>query len=84
MEIEITSYPILEKNIITYSISNYVCLAFIINTQTIDLSYSKPIKKDKINDGVCHINDIYKYVDCDKNLIGMICSCYINDNLNLF
>ena len=81
MSYKITINKVQDKNIIFYSIEPVVRIGFICGTQNIDLSVSNPVKDNSPKE--CDINDVRECINCDINLIGMICSCYINDNLNL-
>lgn len=94
MEYEVVITPFIDKHIVLYSINPVITIAFNMGTKNINIELSKPLKQDYIknkessvkesNIKECNINDACDYIDCDKNLIGMICSCYIRDNLNLF
>ena len=80
MNIKITTEE--NENNIIYSIEPTLKIAFIKNTTKINLLLSNPIIQTLQKE--CDISEALKYIKHNKNMIGLICSCYINDNKNIF
>jgi len=71
--VEIQKFTIKSSSV--YSLNSLVTIAFK-DENTIDLSLSKPLKKDIPSNYECNVNDAEKYIDADINIIGLLCSCH--------